>query len=121
MTEKEIYRAAIEKYGDNHQMMMCIEEMSELTKELCKNIRGRNNKEQIAEEIADVQIMLEQMKILFDCETVVCFWTDEKLQRLKKIMENKKRKENDICGVTKSPCSKCNPGPCESRLKNRKL
>lgn len=90
MDEQEIYKSAIEKYGANHQMMMAIEEMAELTKELCKNMRGRKNKEQIAEEIADVQIMLEQMKILFDCETAVCFYQDEKLQRLQKRIENEK-------------------------------
>lgn len=90
MSEQEIYREAIEKYGANHQMMMAIEEMSELTKELCKNMRGRNNRENIAEEIADVSIMIEQMKILFDCETSVCFYQDEKLQRLQKRIENEK-------------------------------
>ena len=37
------------------------EEMSELQKELCKHDRGKDNREAIAEEIADVQIMLEQM------------------------------------------------------------
>lgn len=82
MTEKETYQAAIDKYGAHHQMMMCIEEMSELTKELCKNMRGRKNRENIAEEIADVQIMLEQMKILHRCGTAVCFWMDKKIQRL---------------------------------------
>lgn len=90
MTEQEIYKAAIDKYGANQQMMVAIEEMAELTKELCKNIRGRKNKENIAEEIADVQIMLEQMKLLHDCGTAVCFWMDEKIQRLEKRVNNKK-------------------------------
>lgn len=90
MTEQEIYKAAIDKYGKNQQMMMCIEEMSELAKELCKNIRGRSNEENIAEEIADVQIMLNQMMIIHKCETAVYFWEDEKLQRLKKRIEQEK-------------------------------
>lgn len=90
MLEKEVYQAAINKYGANLQMMMAIEEMSELTKELCKNMRGRKNKENIAEEIADVQIMLEQMKILHNCGTAVCFWMDKKIQRLEKRIENEK-------------------------------
>lgn len=92
MTEQEIYKAAIDKYGANQQMMMCIEEMSELTKELCKNMRGKKNKENIAEEIADVQIMLEQMKLLHDCGTAVCFYHDEKLQRLQKRIEHENKK-----------------------------
>lgn len=88
MSEQEIYEVAIEKYGANHQETKAIEEMSELIKEICKNKDGEDNVEQIAEEIADVQIMLEQMKILFDCENAVCFWTDEKLQRLQKRIEH---------------------------------
>lgn len=40
-------------------------------KALCKHSRGKDNREQIAEEIADVQIMLEQMMILHDCEVLV--------------------------------------------------
>lgn len=90
MTEQEIYKTAIDKYGANQQMMICIEEMAELTKELCKNMRGRKNKENIAEEIADVQIMLEQMKLLHDCGTAVCFWMDAKIQRLEKRINNEK-------------------------------
>lgn len=47
---------------------MCIEEMSELTKEICKSKRGKDNKEEIIEEMADVYIMLEQLKIIFSIE-----------------------------------------------------
>ena len=65
MTDKDILLSAIELYGIPAQMDMCIEEMSELTKELCKNKRGRDNKDAIAEEIADVEIMLAQMKLAF--------------------------------------------------------
>ena len=49
-------------------MKMMIEEMSELTKALCKfwrkNADGRAVAD-IQEEMADVQIMLDQMKIIF--------------------------------------------------------
>ena len=52
-------------------MLMMVEEMSELTKALCKLYRARTEAdaekavEDIREEMADVQIMLDQMKILF--------------------------------------------------------
>lgn len=52
--DNEICRAALEAFGAEAQMVMAIEEMSELTKELCKHRRGRDNVEAIAEEIADV-------------------------------------------------------------------
>ena len=47
-------------------MLLAIEEMSELTKELLKNInRNENNTAQIIEETADVEIMLEQIKLIY--------------------------------------------------------
>jgi len=64
------------------QQLVCIEEMSELTKELSKSQRGEDNRAHVAEEIADVEIMLAQMKIIFNCSEEVEEWKDKKLQRL---------------------------------------
>jgi len=63
VAEKEICEAAVRKYGLAKQMIKCVEELSELQKELCKQALGQGNLEHITEEIADVEIMLEQMKI----------------------------------------------------------
>ena len=74
---KEILRKAIDTYGINAQLDMCIEEMSELTKAICKYKRAFNSKEpvrngafeafgNVEEETADVLIMLEQIKMMFD-------------------------------------------------------
>lgn len=73
---------AIETFGKDNQCKIAIEEMSELTKELCKNFRGRPNIESIAEEIADVKIMLMQLELIFDCTDEVLKWQDYKLCRL---------------------------------------
>lgn len=86
----EIYRAALEAFGARAQVLMAIEEMSELTKELCKNDRGRENATYIAEEIADVEIMLGQMKILFDCMGAVDKFRLYKLNRLARRIEEAK-------------------------------
>ena len=86
----EIYRAALETFGARAQVLMAIEEMSELTKELCKNDRGRENATHIAEEIADVEIMLGQLKILFDCMGTVDKFRWYKLNRLAKRIEEAK-------------------------------
>lgn len=64
-------------------MLMVFEEMSELQKELCKYARGAKNREHIAEEIADVRIMLEQMETFYECESLVQFYKDKKIERLK--------------------------------------
>ena len=78
----EICRAALETFGKSSQMQVAIEEMSELTKELCKNGRGQENTTHIAEEIADLEIMLRQMVMLFDCEGQVDKFRRYKLERL---------------------------------------
>jgi len=71
MNRTEILQEAIKKYGVNNQCDVCIEEMSELTKELLKLRREstqagfQKRRENIKEEIADVQIMLDQMRIIF--------------------------------------------------------
>ena len=58
----------IDKFGDK-QINICIEEMSELIKALCKHTRGNTDIGNIKEEIADVYIMLMQMLLLFEIDT----------------------------------------------------
>lgn len=81
---KELYRLALSTYGAQAQTMMVMEKMAELQKELCKHARGKENRAQIAEEIADVQIMLEQMELLHDCAGLVAGFKAQKLDRLEK-------------------------------------
>jgi NTP pyrophosphatase (non-canonical NTP hydrolase) len=59
----EIYQKLIDKFGVEHQELILIEEMSELTKAIIKKRRGLEHN--IAEELADVQIMLDQLKIIY--------------------------------------------------------
>ncbi|MFR0781290.1 MAG: hypothetical protein ACLSH8_17045 [Zhenhengia sp.] len=78
----QLYFRAIEKYGPDMQQNVAIEEMSELTKELCKNKRGEDNYLNIAEEIADVQIMLEQLILIHNIGPLVGAIKEKKLKRL---------------------------------------
>lgn len=64
IVRERILRHAIRVFGKESQCRMMIEEMSELTKALCKLPRG-GPVENVLEEMADVQIMLDQMKLLF--------------------------------------------------------
>lgn len=82
MTNTELYQLALDTYGAEAQTRMVMEEMAELQKELCKNSRGADNLASIAEEIADVEIMLEQMMVLYDCESLVAGYKKYKLDRL---------------------------------------
>ena len=78
-----VYETAMKKWGDGAQMLVAIEEMAELQKELCKEFRGDTSVQNIADEIADVTIMLEQLRLMFDCNEIVCSRMDYKIQRLK--------------------------------------
>lgn len=77
----EILESAIATYGAEKQIVVAIEELSELQKELCKFLR-HNTMEHIAEEIADVEIVLEQMIMLFSSREQVNNWKERKLERL---------------------------------------
>jgi NTP pyrophosphatase (non-canonical NTP hydrolase) len=66
------------------QTMMAIEEMSELTKEICKTKRGKFDKEHIQEEMADVQIMLWQLGIIFGDPGE---WINKKMERLEEMVQ----------------------------------
>ena len=72
----ETYDKAREVYGLDAQILMAVEEMSELIKEICKRSRELNSMENVAEEIADVTIMLEQMKYLLDLHDTVDRYMD---------------------------------------------
>ena len=58
MKTRDIYTAAVKKCGKEHQLVLCMEEMAELTKELSKNMRGFKNTTNISEEMADVKSCL---------------------------------------------------------------
>lgn len=56
-------------YGESAQLLVAIEEMSELIKEIVKHLRGKGDKEHIAEELADVYVVLEYIKKIFGVST----------------------------------------------------
>ncbi len=81
---------AVQTWGQDAQALMMIEEMSELAKALCKLYRAETEAaaepavENIREEMADVQIMLDQMKIIFGNAEKQ---EQAKLERLEKRLE----------------------------------
>ena len=91
--------SAIYAFGENAQIDMALEEMSELTKALLKYRRyfGTDETSQrlkdVREEIADVYIMLAQLEILFysgpvfEGDKTLQDRIDQKLDRLKDLIE----------------------------------
>lgn len=80
MTDKQIFELAIKVNGERAQEEVAIEECSELIQAITHKHRGREHN--IAEEIADVEIMLEQLKIINNCSKMVDFIRKEKIERL---------------------------------------
>lgn len=70
--QKEQLKEILECNGEFIEVVCCMEEMSELTKELSKALRSRGDADEyietrgIKEEIADVYVMLEQIKNIFE-------------------------------------------------------
>lgn len=80
----KVISVALHGYGAEKQRIKCIEELSELQKELCKDAIGKGSRFHIVEEIADVEIMLAQMKIHYGAEKDVEAVKAQKLKQLAK-------------------------------------
>ena len=91
INRREIYKKAAEKYGSGGQTIKCIEELSELQKELCKALLGEKNRGRIAEELADAYIMIEQMVGIYDCEELFHGCRLYKIDRLAKRLEGEEK------------------------------
>ncbi len=64
LKQELILKETLVKNGVNNQIDMCIEECSELIQALCKYKRGRQHN--VEEEMADVFIMMTQMRLVFN-------------------------------------------------------
>ena len=82
MTDLEIYKRLREQNGDTAQLVVAIEELSELIKEITKCFRNNGNLYHLAEEVADVEIMVELVKLIFNVQAKVEVARQIKLQRL---------------------------------------
>jgi NTP pyrophosphatase (non-canonical NTP hydrolase) len=71
----EIHERLLAKFGEENQKLKTIEEMAELIQAI---IKGTN----VSEELADTQILLDQMKILYPQ------WKEWELIKIKHIEQN---------------------------------
>lgn len=80
----------IDHYGTKKQQDIAIEELAELKKAIIKYRREPSDKtkEAVIEEIADVQVMLEQLKMIFSCRSKIDEIMDAKIDRqIKRVMD----------------------------------
>lgn len=84
-----IYETAIDHFGEDNQLLQTCEELAELMQAISKAKRydGQSYIDGVAEEIADVQIMCEQIKIIFGISDAdVARERERKLARLGRII-----------------------------------
>ena len=63
---KKTLKKIIELWGRSAQFNMLMEECAELIMTTNQYLRSRKTKDDIAEEVADVEMVIEQIKFLFD-------------------------------------------------------
>lgn len=83
-----LYKKAVRKWGINLQFAMLIEECAELIQSVNKLMRRdyETGWNRLAEEMADVEIMIEQLRLFIDWQTLdykVKAYKELKLDRLK--------------------------------------
>ena len=84
-----VLKRALHTWGEQAQMMMVVEEMSELKKEILKNVnRGKDNLAEIIEETADVEIMLEQLKENYQIADKVEAYKSEKIKLIERRLDD---------------------------------
>lgn len=83
---KNNYKDVVNYYGKESQARMAMEECAELIQAINKRLRYPNNDcclDGVYEEMADVMIMLEQLKIIFNIDDVkLNKWIENKTKRI---------------------------------------
>jgi len=93
--EIEVYRQVLRRWKPEDQAVVWLEELAELQKEICKLLRfgvlgkpaAMFNLAAVVEEIADVEIILGEMKLALDIFSAV---QNEKQRKLKRLQERLK-------------------------------
>ena len=97
MTEQDRgnFETIIETFGKEAQMVVAIEELAELQQEITKKLRHKKGTVfGLVEEIADVEIMIDQLKVMFNIgDKELATERNYKINRtLEKIKKAKKKK-----------------------------
>lgn len=89
--QERIQREAIKKYGDKIELLIAIEELSEVQKELSKFIRGKGELNNLEEELSDLSLVLFYIhEICKPDKSNIERWKQLKLDRLEKHLKEMK-------------------------------
>lgn len=90
MKNIDLYKKALEQWGDISQLFMLFEEIGELMQKLSHSYRNNRyvRRDEVIEEIVDVEIMLEQIKVMYEVmDDEYCFIKDKKLKLLEGMLK----------------------------------
>lgn len=107
---KDDLEMIIAHYGPDAQIVKSMEELSELTVELAKDMNAQGNRIAIAEEMADVLVILNQLLIIYDIDAEAIYSIcNEKINRtLNRIDYENRRRDNENI-ISHGSCSNdCN-------------
>ena len=78
-----VVQRSIEHYGKDVQSTVCMEECAELIQAISKEKRGKSDKCNLAEEMADVLICIEMLKQIYNInEDEIYSWVINKQERI---------------------------------------
>ncbi len=88
INDEVIHRKAIKHFGKNTQMGVLQEECAELIQAISKHVNRKiDNVENIMEEIAHVDMLLDTMKLIFDKNKIEAY-KREAIERFKSFLES---------------------------------
>lgn len=83
----ELQTEVVNEYGANIQSTICMEECAELIQAISKMKRGKDNRDNLIEEMADVYIILEQLKFIYNItDNEIIKWLDAKQDRQRRLL-----------------------------------
>lgn len=80
LTRTALYRLALQRFGPDAQALKLTEEAAELAAS-ARNLNGQGSESDLAAELADVEIMTEQLR-LQGMDRLIDFHKQKKLERL---------------------------------------
>ena len=136
MEYRKLKQQIINHYGADHQLAKTVEELTELIHVIARRLQsGEWDKVSLYEELADVYVMLDQLKLIFTKEEAVTLkdfnkiLSDDmqvKLRRTEgrmtttRYVMSKTWADKQYCSVTREQCSFCTPGACGLRYEKEK-
>lgn len=96
MTNSEIYQEAINTFGAEHQITKAVEELGEPSTALARYLNGDGDIDNITEELADVNVVCEQLCMIFKNRADVLKIKQEKVTKLRRTVAKEKAKRAGV-------------------------